>query len=184
MTNANGKEETAFTVQYDFLMPRRFELNYITADNSLAEAVVVHRSSIGCIERVLGFLLEHYGGLLPLWLSPHQLRLVLVGDGPEQKQWADQIADQARSFKIRVDVDDSDLSLGKKIHQAQSELVACLLVIGGKEVQSQVIAPQWRTDLVDTDLPPSDQPMAPEQVLAILDSSIRQRWLKIKRLDD
>ena len=184
MTNANGKEETAFTVQYDFLMPRRFELNYITADNSLAEVVVVHRSSIGCIERVLGFLLEHYGGRLPLWLSPHQLRLVLVGDGSEQKQWADQIADQARSFKIRVDIDDSDLSLGKKIHQAQSELVACLLVIGGKEVQSQVIIPQWRADLVDTDLPPSDQPMAPEQVLAILDSGIRHRWLKIKRLDD
>ncbi len=184
MTNVSGKEETAFTVQYDFLMPRRFELNYITADNSSAEVVVVHRSSIGCIERVLGFLLEHYGGRLPLWLSPHQLRLVLIGDSPGVKQWADQIVDQARSLKIRVDIDDSDLSLGKKIHQAQSELVACLLVVGNKEVQDRAITPQWRTDLVDADLPPPDQPMTFEQILAILDSSIRQRWPKIKCLDD
>ena len=184
MTNISGKEETAFTVQYDFLMPGRFELNYITADNSSAEAVVVHRSSIGCIERVLGFLLEHYGGRLPLWLSPHQLRLVLIGDSPGVKQWADQIADQARSLKIRVDIDDSDLSLGKKIHQTQSELVACHLVIGDKEVQAQVITPKWRADLVDTDLPPLDQPMVFERILAILDSSNRQRWPKIKCLDD
>lgn len=183
MTNISGKEDTAFTVQYDFLMPKRFELNYITSDNSTAEAVVVHRSSFGCIERVLGFLLEHFGGRLPLWLSPHQLRLVLVGDQPEQKQWVEQIADQARSLKIMVEIDDSDMSLGKKIHQAQSDLVACLLVIGDKEVKAEALSPQWRADLVDGE-PSSDQPLlSPEKLLAILDDNIRHRRLKIEGFD-
>lgn len=180
MISASGKEDTAFTVQYDFLMPRRFELNYITADNSPAEAVVIHRSSIGCIERVLGFLLEHYGGRLPLWLSPHQLRLVLVGSQPEQRQWAEDIAEQARNLKIRVEIDDSDLSLGRKIHQAQSDLVACLLVIGDKEAESKTVRPQWRSDLVDSDQSPKEQTIAPENLLSVLDNNIRQRLKKIE----
>lgn len=179
MVGANGKEETAFTVQYDFLMPRRFELNYITSDNSPAEAVVIHRSSIGCIERLLGFLLEHYGGRLPLWLSPYQLRLIPVGGRPEHKRWADEIFKQARDLKIRVDIDDGDSSLGKRIRQAQDDLVACLLVIGDKEIESQTVSPQWRSDLIDSKQASSDKPMAFDRLLAILDNSIRQRSQKV-----
>lgn len=180
MTNANGKEETAFTVQYDFLMPQRFELSYITADNTSAEAVVIHRSSFGCIERVLGFLLEHYGGKLPLWLSPRQLRLVLVGDREGPGQLSDLIAERARRLKIGVEVDSSDLSLGKKIRKAQEDLVACLLVIGDKEAESKTVTPQWRSDLVDSEKPPASQPMPIDQLLDILEDNISQRCQKIE----
>ena len=77
MKDARGKENTAFTVQYDFCMPDRFNLTYIASDGSEKRPVVVHRSSIGAIERVMAFLIEHYAGAFPLWLAPVQVRLPL-----------------------------------------------------------------------------------------------------------
>ena len=72
MKNVNGKEDTAFTVQYDFCMPDRFDLNFIGEDGKPHRAFVVHRSSIGAIERIMAFLIEKYAGAFPLWLAPVQ----------------------------------------------------------------------------------------------------------------
>ena len=66
----NGQEETAFTVQYDFVMPERFNLEYVGKDGKMHRPIVIHRASIGCLERTIAFLIEHYAGELPLWLSP------------------------------------------------------------------------------------------------------------------
>src|ERR1019366_1937826 len=78
MKNANGKEDTAFTVQYDFCMPSRFNLNYIGEDGLEHLAFVVHRSSIGAIERIMAFLIEKYTGAFPLWLAPVQVKVIPV----------------------------------------------------------------------------------------------------------
>ncbi len=184
MVSVQGKEETAFTVQYDFLMHKRFNLHYITADNTLADVAVIHRSSIGCIERSLAFLLEHYEGRLPLWLAPRQLRLILVSNSPEQQVLATRIVTSARQLKLRVGIADGDESLGKKVRQAQADLVACQLVIGDKEVQTGQVAPQWRSDLVDDVRPVSSQPQPPESILASLHHAVQHRALKILEPND
>lgn len=184
MVSAAGKEETAFTVQYDFLMHRRFKLQYTTADNRLADVVVIHRSSIGCIERFLAFLLEHCDGRLPFWLSPRQLRLIPVSDDPGQLSLARQLADDARQLKIRAAVDDSDDSLGKKVRRAQADLVACQVVIGDKEVQTGRLAAQWRPDLIDSGRPVSDKPRPSGQLLALLQRAGQRRDRKIPGGDD
>src|SRR3989344_1554025 len=79
MKNVNGKEDTAFTVQYDFCMPDRFDLSYIGQDGNKNRAFVVHRSSLGAIERIMAFLIEHYAGAFPLWLSPVHVMVIPIG---------------------------------------------------------------------------------------------------------
>ena len=184
MISVQGKEETAFTVQYDFLMHKRFNLHYITADNTPADVAVIHRSSIGCIERSLAFLLEHYEGRLPLWLAPRQLRLITVSNSPEQQVLAGRIAAEARRLKLRVGIADGDESLGKRVRQAQADLVACQLVIGDKEVKTGQVAPQWRSDLVDDVRPVSSQPQSPKSILASLHHTVQHRSLKILEPND
>ena len=80
MKNFAGKEDTAFTVQYDFVGPKRFELKYIDSDGKEKEPIVIHRSSIGAIERTMAFLIEHYAGAFPVWLSPVQAVVIPVSD--------------------------------------------------------------------------------------------------------
>ena len=77
MKNTNGKEDTAFTVQYDFVMPSRFNLTYINDEGLEEKPIVIHRSSIGAIERVMAFLIEHYEGAFPMWLAPTQVLFFL-----------------------------------------------------------------------------------------------------------
>ena len=80
MKNFAGKEDTAFTVQYDFVMPKRFKLIYKDKDGKEKEAIVIHRSSIGAIERTMAFLIEHYAGAFPVWLSPVQVMVIPIAD--------------------------------------------------------------------------------------------------------
>jgi len=80
MQNTNGKEDTAFTVQYDFVMPKRFDLSYVNEKGEQEQPIVIHRSSIGAIERVMAFLIEHYSGAFPIWLSPVQVSILPVSD--------------------------------------------------------------------------------------------------------
>ena len=80
MKNVYGKEDTAFTVQYDFVMPERFNLVYKDNKGKDKKAIVIHRSSVGALERVIAFLIEHYGGAFPIWLSPVQIKIISVGE--------------------------------------------------------------------------------------------------------
>jgi threonyl-tRNA synthetase len=134
MKNVNGKEDTAFTVQYDFCMPDRFDLTYTAEDGSQKRAFVVHRSSIGAIERIMAFLIEKYAGAFPLWLSPVQAKILPVSE--KHAEYAKKIAAELAAESIRVEVDDTD-SLGKRIRTAKMEKVPYLLVVGDQEVEAE-----------------------------------------------
>lgn len=142
MKNVNGKEDTAFTVQYDFIMPERFGLSYVGEDGKKHLTFVVHRSSIGAIERIVAFLIEKYAGAFPLWLSPVQVKVVPIGES--QLNYAKKTYERLMDKGIRAELDDSNESLGKKIRNAKTEKVFYTLVIGDKEVQENKVTVESR----------------------------------------
>ncbi len=143
MKDARGKENTAFTVQYDFCMPDRFNLTYIDSDGTEKRSVVVHRSSIGAIERVIAFLIEHYAGAFPTWLAPVQVKVLPIGEG--HCTYAEEVAKKLRLQNIRAEIDASDESLGKRIRKAKTEKLPYLVVVGNKEVADQTVSLEERS---------------------------------------
>lgn len=142
MKNVNGKEDTAFTVQYDFMMPDRFDLNYIGPDGEKHRVFIIHRSSIGTIERTMAFLIEKYAGAFPLWLSPVQVRVLPIGEA--HIEYAKEVFEKLRAEGIRVELDDSNETLGKKIRNTKTEKVFYALVIGDKEIADKKITLESR----------------------------------------
>lgn len=144
MKNVLGKEETAFTVQYDFVMPKRFELTYIDQDGSEKEAVVIHRSSIGAIERVMAFLIEHYNGALPVWLSPVQIQIIPVSDKQIDYGW--EIKQLCQEAGLRAEVNDKDATMGAKIREAQLQKIPYMFILGEKETKNHTISIRLRSE--------------------------------------
>ncbi len=144
MKNVNGKEDTAFTVQYDFCMPDRFDLNYIGEDGKEHRAFVVHRSSIGAIERTMAFLIERYGGAFPFWLSPVQVKVIPVREN--HNVYATEIADKLRDMNFRVDLDVRDTNLGSKVRDAKTEKIPFWIVIGDKEIEANSVSLESRDE--------------------------------------
>ena len=138
----DGKEETAFTVQYDFVMPERFELTFTNKKGEQEKPIVIHRSSIGCLERTMAFLIEHYAGNFPLWLSPVQVKVIPVRD--THNKYAEEIFQKLKEKNIRVTLDDRDLNLGKRVRAAKDERVPYWLVLGDKEVDSGTVTLESR----------------------------------------
>ncbi|MEK7179093.1 MAG: threonine--tRNA ligase [Patescibacteria group bacterium] len=142
MKNVNGKEDTAFTVQYDFCMPDRFDLSYIGSDGSKKRAFVVHRSSIGAIERIMAFLIEHYAGAFPLWLSPVQIAILPVSD--KHKAYAEEVRKKLHESGIRTELYGENETLGKRIRVAKEQKIPYLAIVGDKEVESSTITLESR----------------------------------------
>ncbi len=142
MKNVNGKEDTAFTVQYDFHFPTQFDLTYIGEDGAKHRAVVVHRSSIGAIERIMAFLIEKYGGAFPTWLSPLQVRILPVSE--KHVAYGQEVLQTLKAARVRADIDDSNESLGKKIREGKGEKIPYLLVVGDKEIEAQTVSIESR----------------------------------------
>lgn len=138
MINANGKEDSAFTVQYDFVMPKRFKLEYINEEGGKTEAVVVHRSSVGAIERTIAFLIEKYRGSFPIWLSPIQAQILPISE--KHLDYAKNIFKELREKGIRVEIDEKAETLGNKIRNAQNEKVPYMLIVGDKEIENNEIS--------------------------------------------
>ena len=145
MRNVLGKEETAFTVQYDFVMPKRFKLNYIDEDGSEKETIVIHRSSIGAIERVMAFLIEHFAGSFPVWLHPEQVVVIPIGE--DQKPYAKEIADAFKAAipGVRISIDEDNNTLGKRILVAQQQKVPYMIILGKQEVANKSVSVRLRT---------------------------------------
>lgn len=140
MKNFSGKEDTAFTIQYDFVMPKRFNLRFVDQDGKQKEPVIIHRSSIGAIERTMAFLLEHYAGALPLWLSPEQIWIIPIGASHEK--YAREIQRELNAF--RTVVKDENETVGRKIREGEMQKIPYLLIVGDKEIQSQTVAVRER----------------------------------------
>lgn len=143
MKNFAGKEDTAFTVQYDFVMPKRFGLNYLNEEGKEEEAVVVHRSSIGAIERVFAFLIEHYAGAFPTWLSPVQVEIVPISD--KHVAYAQEILGQLLDIDIRAEVDSRAETMQSKIRDAQMQKIPYMIVVGDREVNEKKITVRSRS---------------------------------------
>ena len=144
MKDKRGQENTAFTVQYDFVMPKRFKLVYIDKDNTEKEAIVIHRSSIGAIERIMAFLIERYEGAFPTWLSPVQVKVLPISD--KHMEYSKGVFQKLMDEGIRAEIDESSETLGKKIRDAKMQKTPYLLVIGDKEVESGEVTVESRTE--------------------------------------
>ncbi|MDP3244867.1 MAG: threonine--tRNA ligase [bacterium] len=129
----NGHEETAFTVQYDFVMPKRFDLKYIDKDGQEKQPLVIHRSSIGCFERTMAFLIERFAGAFPVWLSPVQVAIIPVGE--KHLKPAQKLTKVLEAEGVRVQTSDANETVGYKIRQAEKQKVPYMLVVGDKEAK-------------------------------------------------
>jgi threonyl-tRNA synthetase len=150
-TDAIGREHQVATIQVDFVQPERFQLEYTAEDGSLQRPVMVHCAILGSIERFLGVYIEHTAGKFPVWLAPEQIRLVCVNQEKATVDFATQIHDQARELGLRVVVDTSNESVGKKIRAAELMKVPYIIVIGEKEINSGELMPRIRKDLEVSD---------------------------------
>ncbi|WP_182914304.1 threonine--tRNA ligase [Paenibacillus sp. 1011MAR3C5] len=139
---ALGKEETLSTAQLDFLLPERFELEYVGEDGKKHRPVVIHRGIISTMERMTAFLLENFAGALPLWLSPVQAKIIPVSTAYEA--YAREVAEKLQEAGIRVESDLRNEKLGYKIREAQLEKAPYMLVVGENEMQSGSVSVRKR----------------------------------------
>lgn len=137
LKNAHGKEETAFTVQYDFVMPKRFELKYVDNNGKEIQPIVIHRSSIGAIERTMAFLIEKYEGAFPVWLAPVQLQVIPIAE--RHNEAAQKAASELQKAGMRVEVNYKNEPMGAKIRSATLQKVPYLGIIGDREITRNVI---------------------------------------------
>jgi len=133
-----GRAWQCGTIQVDFSMPGRLGARYIAADNSEQVPVMIHRAILGSVERFIGILIEHYAGLLPLWLSPLQAVVMNITD--RQAEFATEVAKTLRAKGFRADVDLRNEKIGSKIREHTLQRVPYLLVVGDREVQSREVA--------------------------------------------
>lgn len=139
---ALGKEETLSTAQLDFLLPDRFELEYIGEDGKKHRPVVIHRGIISTMERMTAFLLENFAGALPLWLSPVQAKVIPVSTAYEA--YAREVEEKLKLAGVRVESDLRNEKLGYKIREAQLEKLPYMLVVGDNEAQSGTVSVRKR----------------------------------------
>lgn len=146
-TDAIGREHQVATVQLDFVQPGRFGLEYTAETGEKTAPVMIHCALLGSIERSLSVYIEHTAGRFPLWLAPEQLRIIQVKDTDDIIAFVTNLKGQALEYGIRVVVDDSNETVGKKIRSSQTMKVPYTLVVGEKEVAEARLTPRVRTDL-------------------------------------
>ena len=133
-----GRSWQCSTVQVDFNLPKRFDLNYISRNNDRLQPVMIHRAIFGSFERFFGILIEHYAGAFPFWLAPVQVKILTVSD--EQFDYSDFLNETFRKLKIRVEVDKRNEKLGLKIREASINKIPYILTIGQSEVENETVS--------------------------------------------
>ena len=132
-----GRSWQCSTVQVDFNLPKRFDLNYISRNNDRLQPVMIHRAIFGSFERFFGILIEHYGGAFPFWLAPVQVKILTVSD--EQFDYCDLLSETFKKSKIRVEFDKRNEKLGLKIREAAISKVPYVITIGKAEVENKTV---------------------------------------------
>ncbi|MBE6940046.1 MAG: threonine--tRNA ligase [Ruminococcaceae bacterium] len=142
--NVFGKEDTLVTIQIDMLLAQRFGMYYIDENGEKALPYIIHRTSMGCYERTLAYLIEEYAGALPTWMAPEQVRFLPVTD-----RAADYCAEKAKAMEamgFRVEVDYRNEKIGKKIREAQMEKIPYMVVVGDRDMENGTVSPRHRAD--------------------------------------
>jgi threonyl-tRNA synthetase len=138
MKNVFGKEDTIITIQIDMLLAKKFGMEYTDSSDKRVTPYIIHRTSLGCYERTLALLLEKYGGAMPMWIAPEQIRIIPIGD--EHIAYCKELAAKMEAEDLRVKVDVRNGKVGYKIREAQLQKIPYMLCIGDKEVESQSVA--------------------------------------------
>jgi threonyl-tRNA synthetase len=141
--DALGREWQLGTVQLDFSLPERFNLQYAAEDGSLQRPVVVHRAMLGSLERFLGVLIEHTAGALPVWLSPVQATIIPIAD--RHVPFGQEVVEKLRAAGVRAEVNDGNDRMGAKIRAAQGQKIPYMLVVGDREQEANKVAVRERS---------------------------------------
>lgn len=142
--DALGRNHQVATIQLDFVQPERFELTCVNEKGEKEPIVMLHVAIMGSIERFLSVIIEHFAGAFPVWMSPVQLRIVPIGE--RQVAFADEVFKKAKALGIRVDLDSSNDSFGKRVRNAKTEKIPLIAVIGDKEIEANSVTLEGRTD--------------------------------------
>lgn len=152
--NVFGKEDTLITIQIDMLLAQKFGMEYVDKDGEKKTPYIIHRTSMGCYERTLAYLIEEYAGALPTWMAPEQVRVMPMTD--RNADYADEVRAELTKHGFRVEVDYRSEKIGKKIREAQLEKVPYMLVLGDKEQEAGEVAVRDRRDGKTTVMPLSE----------------------------
>jgi len=136
--DALGRKWQLGTIQVDYNLPERFELEYIGADNQKHRPVMIHRAPFGSLERFIAVLIEHCAGKFPLWLTPTQVKVLPISD--KSLIYAEKVVELLKNAEIRAEIDDRNEKIGKKIREAELAKVPYMLVLGEKEATEEVVA--------------------------------------------
>jgi len=168
--SAIGREFTLATNQVDFAVPKRFGLTYTTKEGKEETPLCIHRAPLGTHERFIGFLIEHYAGNFPVWLSPVQIKIIPVREN--HNDYAKKIADELKALGVRVDFDNTDEGMGKKIRAGKVNKVPYMLVIGDKEIESGELSLENRSTTAE---PGKKEMISLEKLKAKLQKEISER---------
>jgi threonyl-tRNA synthetase len=163
--DAIGRTWQMGTVQYDFNQPARFGLEYTASDGSKKQPVMIHSAKFGSIERFLGVLVEHYAGAFPPWLAPVQVEGIPIAE--RHVDYLYDVAAQLRKHGIRVEIDDSDDRMQKKIRNAQLQKVPFMVIAGDADVEAGAVSFRYRDGRQDNGVPVAE---AIERVVAAVQS--------------
>ncbi|MEA2446378.1 MAG: threonyl-tRNA synthetase, partial [Actinomycetota bacterium] len=141
--DAIGRLWQVATIQVDFQEPQRFEMEYVDEHGARVQPVMIHRALYGSIERFMGVITEHFAGAFPTWLAPVQTALIPIAD--RHIEYAQKVAERLKGRRVRVDVDDSDNTMGAKIRHHQMQKVPYMLVVGDNEESSETLSVRTRS---------------------------------------
>ena len=141
--NVFGKEDTLVTIQVDMLLAEKFGMYYKDADGTMKLPYIIHRTSLGCYERTLAYMIEHFAGAMPLWVAPEQVRVLPVTE--RAADYAAKIAGELRKAGFRTEMDESGNKLGYKIRAAQAEKVPYMIILGDKDMENNTVSVRHRT---------------------------------------
>ena len=142
--NVYGKEDTLVTIQIDMLLAKQFDMEYVDADGQKKTPYIIHRTSLGCYERTLAYLIEEYAGALPTWMAPEQVRSLPVTD--RAADYCAEVAGKLKEQGFRVEVDYRNEKIGKKIREAQLEKVPYMLVVGDRDMEAGTVSVRHRSE--------------------------------------
>ena len=142
--NVYGKEDTLVTIQIDMLLAERFGMYYIDENGEKKLPYIIHRTSLGCYERTLAYLIEEYAGALPTWMAPEQVRFLPVTD--RANEYCAKVAAQLEEQGFRTEVDYRNEKIGRKIRDAQTEKVPYMVIVGDRDMENGTVSPRHRAD--------------------------------------